>query len=125
MPGLKRIYNIFRYGLGEGARQRKRAAKEQARVGKFESGRWEKNQGMAKRQYGSYEEYLEHQSAKLDKISHRLRETLDEDQAEFRRRFELCQELAGLNSVLCLGARLGIWNHELRHPAARPPSRST
>jgi len=107
MPGLKRIYNIFRYGLGEGARQRKNAVKAQARKEKFESGRWQKNQGMAKRQYGSYDEYLAHQSAKLDKIAHRLRETRDEDQAEFRRRFELCEELAGLSPVLCLGARLG------------------
>lgn len=107
MPGLKRICNILRYGVGEGARQRKKATKALARKEKFESGCWQKDKGIAKRQYGSYEEYLEHQSAKLDKIAHRLRETWDEDQAEFRRRFELCEELAGMNSVLCLGARLG------------------
>jgi SAM-dependent methyltransferase len=107
MPGLKRLYNIFRYGVGEAARQRKNAAREKARQEKFESERWQKDQGMAKRQYGSYDEYVAHQSAKLDRIVDRLRETQSQDQQEFKRRFELCDELKGLNTVLCLGARLG------------------
>jgi SAM-dependent methyltransferase len=107
MPGLKRIYNILRYGLGDGARVRKNAAKEKAREEKFASGLWQQEQGIAKRHYGSYEEYVTHQAGKLDRIVHRLKETEREDLAEFTRRFGLCEELAGPNSVLCLGARLG------------------
>jgi SAM-dependent methyltransferase len=108
MKALKRLSNISKYGLGPGARQRKQADKEERRKERFhESGLWEHGEDGARRKYASYEEYVDHQAAKLDKIAHRLREKKDEDLAEFRRRFESCAALAGVRSVLCLGARLG------------------
>jgi SAM-dependent methyltransferase len=108
MKALKRLSNISKYGLGAGGRARKRADKEKAREERFyQSGLWEHGEDGARRRYASYEEYLEHQSSKLDRIAHRLREKEDEDFAEFRRRFATCAALAGARSILCLGARLG------------------
>lgn len=104
---VKRITNIFKYGLGEAGRERKRAAKERLRQEKFESERWKSDGDIATRQYASYKEYLEHQSAKLEKVEHRLRETEDEDFADFKDRFQGCKALSEAGSVLCLGARLG------------------
>ena len=43
---------------------------------------------MARRKYGSYEEYVTHQASKLDKILDRLQDSLEEDYEEFVRRFE-------------------------------------
>ncbi len=109
MAGFRRIYNILRYGIGPAALERKRADKARVRQGKFTDGeRWQREgDGLAKRQYASYEDYLGHQSAKLDRIRDRLDETAAEDRAEFRRRFEGCAALRGARSVVCLGARLG------------------
>jgi SAM-dependent methyltransferase len=108
MKALKRLSNISKYGLGSGARERKKADKEQARQERFyQSGFWEHREDGAMRKYASYEEYVDHQASKLDKIAHRLREKEAEDLAEFRRRFETCAGLGGARSVLCLGARLG------------------
>jgi len=104
---FKRIRNILRFGLGEEARKRKREAKAEAREARFDSGLWQREGELARRNYGSYEEYLEHQAAKLDNIKHRLDETRDEDYADFVRRFEGCAALRQARSVLCLGARLG------------------
>ena len=108
MKALKRLSNISKYGLGAQGRERKRADKEQQRRERFHDAElWEHSQEGARRKYASYDEYLEHQGSKLDKIAHRLREKEDEDFAEFRRRFASCAALAGARSVLCLGARLG------------------
>lgn len=107
MAALKRIKNILLYGLGENARQKKLAAKAEARKKTFESGLWNPEEDLVKRDYKSYEEYLRHQAAKLDKIEHRLEETKAEDLADFKRRFEGCSQLADVRNVLCLGARLG------------------
>jgi SAM-dependent methyltransferase len=104
---IKRTRNILRFGLGEGARERKRAAKTAAREARFDSTLWAKDGEIARRQYGSYEEYLEHQAAKLDNIAHRLEETRADDYADFVRRFEGCAALGRARNVLCLGARLG------------------
>jgi len=104
---VKRTRNILRYGLGEGGRQRKREAKAKAREARFESSLWEHEGSLAKRKYGSYEEYIDHQVAKLDQIQHRLEETRAEDLADFLRRFEGCEALKRARNVLCLGARLG------------------
>ena len=104
---VKRIRNILRFGVGEGARERKRAAKAEARETRFDSKLWDREGEIARRQYGSYEEYLEHQAAKLDNIRHRLDETRADDYADFVRRFEGCVPLRGARNVLCLGARLG------------------
>jgi SAM-dependent methyltransferase len=108
MKALKRLSNISKYGLGAQARARKRAEKEHRRHERFfESDLWEHSEEGARRKYASYDQYLEHQAAKLDGIAHRLREKEDEDFAEFRRRFASCAALGGARSVLCLGARLG------------------
>lgn len=108
MKALRRLSNISKYGLGPGARERKRADKEQRRLERFfESGLWEHDEEGARRKYASYDAYVEHQASKLEKIAHRLREKEDEDFAEFKRRFATCAALAGARSMLCLGARLG------------------
>lgn len=108
MVKLKRISNIIKYGIGPDARRKKQADKEKIRHARFwESERWQRDAGLARRGYGSYDEYLSHQASKLDDIIDRLRETEDEDYAEFLRRFESCDPLSEARSVLCLGARLG------------------
>ncbi len=107
MATIKRIYNIFRYGIGPAARARKKGAKTKRRQEKFDSERWQQGEATAHRQYGSYDEYVSHQASKLDKIEHRLKEVQEEDFKEFSRRFSTCEQLAGARSVLCLGARLG------------------
>ena len=74
MKTLKRISNISKYGLGAGARERKRADKEQQRHERFfNSDLWEHGESGARRNYASYEEYVAHQASKLDKIAPRLR----------------------------------------------------
>jgi SAM-dependent methyltransferase len=104
----RRLSNVARYGIGHEARQRKMADKAKKRDARFsESARWQRGEHQAKRSYASYDEYVTHQASKLGKIVHRLRETEDEDDAEFRRRFEGCGPLRDARSVLCLGARLG------------------
>ena len=70
MKALKRLSNISRYGLGAGARERKRADKEQMRHERFhDSGLWEHSEQGARRKYASYDEYLDHQASKLDQIA--------------------------------------------------------
>jgi SAM-dependent methyltransferase len=96
-----------RYGVGPRAKERKRAKKAETRAASFESEVWDRDGALAQRKYSSYDDYVNHQSAKLDKIVGRLRETEAEDFAEFRKRFEGCAALSEARSVLCLGARLG------------------
>jgi len=107
MLTFKRLSNIMRYGFGSRARARKQADKAKARNNAFASNLWQHADGLARRQYGSYEEYLDHQAAKLDKIATRLEETQAHDLADFVDRFQHCAALNGARSVLCLGARLG------------------
>ncbi len=104
----RRLSNIARYGLGPAARERKQADKVRRRnAGFFEGDRWRHGAADSRRVYGSYDEYVQHQGAKLDEILPRLRETEDQDFAEFRRRFETCPQLREARNVLCLGARIG------------------
>jgi SAM-dependent methyltransferase len=104
----RRLGNIARYGLGPEARARKQADKARRRkAGFFESDRWQHDEAVSRRRYSSYGEYVEHQSGKLQEILPRLRETEDDDFAEFRRRFESCPQLRAVRTILCLGARLG------------------
>jgi SAM-dependent methyltransferase len=104
----RRIGNIARYGVGDEGRRRKKAAKAERREANFlDADRWKSAEEGVQRRYGSYEEYLEHQVGKLDRIADRLQETEQKDFAEFKRRFEGCQSLRDARSVLCLGARLG------------------
>jgi SAM-dependent methyltransferase len=105
---LKRIRNIIKYGLGSEAKQRKQADKRTAREDRFETDLWQRDASeLAQRQYRSYDEYISHQRAKLDKISDRLHETEQEDFLDFKQRFSDCQALKPGATVLCLGARLG------------------
>ena len=107
MALAKRVLNILRYGLGEGARVRKAARKNRKRQETFESDLWQRDGQIAQRRYASYDEYVEHQASKLDRVIHRLRETEQEDFDDFRNRFQNCEQLRGARTVLCLGARLG------------------
>lgn len=107
MPTLKRIRNILRYGLGDAARERKRADKRAAKQERFASDRWERDEDFARRRYQSYEDYLRHQSSKLERVEGRLRENEAAELEEFAARFTGSPALAGARSVLCLGARLG------------------
>ncbi len=104
---LRRLRNIARYGIGEEARARKLRDKAAAREQAFRSDRWQEEQAVARRRYADYEEYLAHQSSKLERIEDRLEETEAEDLAEFERRFSGCTPLREARNVLCLGARLG------------------
>ncbi|MDJ0942185.1 MAG: class I SAM-dependent methyltransferase [Kiloniellales bacterium] len=99
--------NIARFGVGEGGRARKRAAKVAAREAAFDTETWQHQSDLAQRSYASYAEYLEHQSSKLSQVEHRLHETYEVDLAEFRRRFADCEPLREARNVLCLAARLG------------------
>jgi len=104
----RRISNFLKYGVSEKGRKRKRAAKQQRREKKFMSGRWQHGDNdITHRNYTSYDEYLEHQGAKLDKIIERLHKTEQEDYDDFKDRFEHCKSLQQARSVLCLGARIG------------------
>lgn len=108
MATLKRIRNIMKYGFGPEASARKKADKEKRRKARFwENEQWQQSAGFAKRKYASYDEYVTHQAAKLDKVLPRLLETETEDFIEFKRRFQDCVPLSEARSVLCLGARLG------------------
>ena len=69
MKALKRLSNISKYGLGAQGRERKQADKEQRRQQRFhDADVWEHSEDGARRKYSSYEEYIEHQASKLDKI---------------------------------------------------------
>ncbi len=104
---LNKIVDWLRYGSKKEAKKHRRAEKEKRRREKFQSERWHRDERLARRHYDSYEDYVRHQSAKLEQIFHRLKETEREDFEEFRRRFSLCGALADSRSVLCLGARMG------------------
>jgi SAM-dependent methyltransferase len=109
MVTFRRIYNIFRYGVGPQALARKRAVKAEKRLATFESGGlWQAGEDqLTRRRYASYQEYLDHQAAKLEEVSDRLEETAEVDLAEFKRRFASCEALRPDSRVLCLGARRG------------------
>jgi SAM-dependent methyltransferase len=93
--------------LGEKAYQRKKADKDKARLARFESETWRSEEELTFRRYSSYEEYLQHQASKLDKISDRLKENEQRTFDEFVQRFSVCSTLPKMRSVLCLGARDG------------------
>ena len=108
MATFKRLRNILRYGLGDGARRRKQRDKQKRRDERFLSDDlWHREDQIARRRYESYDAYVNHQASKLDKIVDRLHEKEAEDFGEFVRRFEGCSWLSEARTVLCLGARLG------------------
>ena len=104
---LRRLRNIAQYGIGDEGRARKQQAKAAARAAAFQSENWQREQAVARRSYGSYEDYLAHQESKLERVEDRLHETESQDLAEFQRRFAGCKPLTDARTVLCLGARLG------------------
>jgi SAM-dependent methyltransferase len=108
LPFLKRLLHIARYGVGPEARARKQADKRRRKAERFGSAeRWQQDSGFVRRRYDSYEDYVQHQASKLDGVIDRLRETDEEVFRDFQERFAGCAALAGMRSVLCLGARLG------------------
>jgi SAM-dependent methyltransferase len=104
---IRRLANVARFGWGDQAREKKRLIKAESRQKAFESELWDKSDALARRNYGSYADYLDHQSSKLSQVADRLIENEADDLAEFERRFALCEELIPCRNVLCLGARLG------------------
>lgn len=110
MAAFGKIVNFFKYGLGPGRKQRKWAGKARERQSRFDSDLWRKKEDIASRRYDSYEDYVAHQSAKLEGIYERLKEKEPEDLGFFRHRlavFRQLKDVEGVHSVLCLGARLG------------------
>ena len=112
MPTLKRLQNIMKYGVGPGAKARKKADKQAAREARFNTELWRRDTDtdtdteVAQRQYASYEEYTSHQRSKLDNIIDRLKEKEHKDFVVFKEDFSNCKELQAGSTVLCLGARL-------------------
>lgn len=104
---LRRVRNILKYGVGPQALERKRADKRRAKRERFESGLWIREGMFAQRSYASYEDYVAHQTSKLESIIDRLRETDEAEFQEFCERFGACDALREAQSVLCLAARLG------------------
>lgn len=112
MTALRRVSNLFRFGVGSRARQRKFAAKRaekdrRLREQFWDGSDWERDDGLARRRYQSYDAYVRHQASKLDGIMEKLRAQEPEDLRAFERAFRDCPGLEGARNVLCLGARLG------------------
>ena len=107
MGVLRHLRNAVRFGIGEEARDRKRAEKRQAKQARFASEVWRRDADFAHRCYASYDAYVKHQACKLASIADRLRRTEVDELGEFRERFASCDALANIDVILCLGARLG------------------
>ncbi len=118
MSLANRLLSLISPGSRERHKERKRASRMKAREKVFQSDTWQRETEVAHRKYANYEEYVAHQSGKLDRIGDRLRNREDEDRAKFVERFEACPALADARVVICLGARLGTEVaalHELGH----------
>jgi SAM-dependent methyltransferase len=106
-PLWQRAVDRLRYGLGSAGKARKRAAEVAARATRFDGEALEDRGGLRRRNYGSFEEYVDHQASKLVRVERRLRRVQDEDLEGFRANFAGCDALRGRHTVLCLGARIG------------------
>lgn len=107
MPLPKKLKNVLRFGVGPGAKRRKKALKLKERALAFEARFRPGKAALVSRGYASYDAYVAHQASKLDAIIGRLREVEADDYAEFVRRFTACGPLRSARTILCLGARLG------------------
>ena len=107
MAFLKRLASSLFPGLRLRSKEQKWAKRMKARQKVFESDLWDQQSGLAQRKYASYDDYVKHQSSKLDRIYDRLQAREDDDLEMFVDRFKGCKALDGAHSVLCLGARLG------------------
>lgn len=72
----------------------------------FDSRSWEKHDGVSRRVYKSYDEYVEHQKAKLATVGNPQRKR-DRLRNALRERLESCPEVTRGSNVLCLAARFG------------------
>lgn len=107
MSIAKTLRSIY-YRLDPDAKRRRKEAKREAKRQRFEASKeWEKGDTFATRRYGSYEEYVEHQSSKLARVAHRLDRNREQEIAEYIERFENVRQLTEVRNVLCLAARLG------------------
>lgn len=97
----------LKYGWGSSAEARKKAKKQRAREEKFRSSLWTSEGEEARRRYESYDDYLEHQSTKLERIRERVERKEEQRFKGFRERFASSPALTECRTVLCLGARLG------------------
>jgi SAM-dependent methyltransferase len=118
MALLKRLKSTFFPNLRLRSKEQKWAKRMKARQKTFESDLWSQESEVAQRKYASYDDYVKHQSSKLDRIHDRLQARNDEDTAMFLERFQGCPALADAHTVLCLGARIGtevMALHKLGH----------
>jgi SAM-dependent methyltransferase len=103
----KKLKNALRYGVGAGAKRRKKSLKLKERASAFQARFRPGEAALVSRGYATYEAYIAHQASKLDAVIGRLREVEADDYAEFIRRFSACVPLRSTRTILCLGARLG------------------
>ncbi len=68
---------------------------------------WQHDGPVSRRPYTSYDEYVAHQSSKLEIAQDNLVQHEQERFTSFVDRFRQCEELASRHNVVCLGARLG------------------
>ncbi len=107
MAFMKRLTSALFPGVRLRSKEQKWAKRMKARQKVFDSDLWSREEDFAQRQYASYDDYVKHQSSKLDRIIGRLQGREDDDLAMFVERFQGCSALGEANTVLCLGARLG------------------
>ena len=67
---------------------------------------WSESEGLLTRQYTSYDEYLDHQASKLEKIRGLEKQDLRYKE-KLTERIKIISSLNRVYSVLCLGARTG------------------
>ena len=82
-------------------------ARKQMQQSAFQTEAWKHEGAVSQRQYGTYDEYVAHQKAKLDDLGGEAFINPDKATGMFRRRFELVSGLSDGAKVLCLGARRG------------------
>ncbi len=71
------------------------------------SDNWMVGNGLARREYQTYDDYIANQRSKLERVETQLRKHQDDAYNRFRSMFEACDALKGRRNVLCLGARIG------------------
>ena len=76
-------------------------ALKQAQREEFKSDAWQHEGGISRRRYNAYEDYVAHQSEKLEQIGGEAFVNPEKAVKMFRRRFELIAELPPKASVIC------------------------
>lgn len=69
---------------------------------------WKISDGIARRKYEDYDQYVANQTSKLTRIEQKLGKSNDGARQRFFDMFAACKALKGRRNVLCLGARLGM-----------------